>query len=46
MFTFKFSFEADILAFFWFGNCFGYFIKKFGQIYPQSYGRPGAQDRQ
>ncbi len=34
MFTFKFSFETDVLAFFWFGNCFGYFIKNLGEFPP------------
>jgi hypothetical protein len=36
MFTFKFSFEADVLAFFffWFGDCFGYFIKNLGEFSP------------
>jgi hypothetical protein len=34
IFTFKFSFEEDILAFFWIGKCFGYFIQKLGQFSP------------
>ncbi len=34
MFNFKFSFEADVLAFFWFGDCFGYFIKNLGEFSP------------
>jgi hypothetical protein len=34
MFSFKSSFKADVLAFFWVGNCFGYFIKNFGEFSP------------
>ncbi len=31
--TFKFSFDVDILIFFKFGNCFGYFFQKVGQFF-------------
>jgi hypothetical protein len=41
--TFKLRFEENVLTFFWFGNCFGYFIKNFGQIFPQSSGRPALR---
>jgi hypothetical protein len=34
MFTFKLSIEADVLAFFWFGDCFGYFIRNLGEFSP------------
>jgi len=30
--TFEESFDEDILSFFCFGNCFGYFIQKLGEF--------------
>jgi hypothetical protein len=32
--TFKFSFDVDILASLGFGDCFGYFFKKLGDQLP------------
>jgi hypothetical protein len=32
--TFKFSFGGDVLAFFWFGDCFGYFFQNLGDFFP------------
>ncbi len=34
--TLKLSFNVDILAFFWLGNCFGHCFLNFGKNFPQS----------
>jgi hypothetical protein len=32
--TFKLSFDVEIFGFFWLGGCFGYFLKKLSNVFP------------
>ncbi len=42
--NFKLSFDEDILTFFCFGNCFGYFFQNLGEFFPKLLVTLGGSD--